>query len=49
VLDVKAARDQAKKLLGRVALGEDPSADRSERREKDRLTFRSQAAEFLAS
>ena len=49
VLDVKAARDQARKILGRVALGEDPSADRSERREKDRLTFRSQAAEFLAS
>ena len=48
VLDVRAAREQAKKLLGRVALGEDPSADRSDRREKDRLTLRSQVAEFLA-
>jgi integrase len=49
VLDVKAARDQARKILGRVALGEDPSADRRDRREKDALTFRSQAAEFLAA
>jgi integrase len=49
VLDVKAARDQARKILGRVALGEDPSADRRDRREKDLLTFRSQAAEFLAA
>jgi integrase len=48
-LDLKAAREQAKKLLGRVALGEDPSLDRRERREKDALTLRSQAAEFLAA
>jgi integrase len=49
VLDLKAAREEAKKVLGRVALGEDPSADRSERRAKDALTLRSQAAEFLAA
>jgi integrase len=49
VLDVKAARDQAKKFLGRVAIGEDPALDRRERREKDALTLRSQAAEFLAA
>jgi integrase len=49
VLDAKAAREQARKILGRVALGEDPSADRRDRREKDALTFRSQAAEFLAA
>jgi integrase len=49
VLDVRAAREEAKKVLGRVALGEDPSADRRERREKDALTFRSQVTEFLAA
>src|SRR6516164_7470383 len=27
VLDLKAAREEARKILGRVALGEDPSAD----------------------
>jgi integrase len=49
VLDLKSARDQARKILGRVALGEDPSSDRSDRRAKDALTLRSQAAEFLAA
>ena len=49
VLGVEAARTQAKKLLGRVAIGEDPAADRRDRRAKDALTMRSQVTEFLAA
>src|SRR5262249_44147813 len=48
-LGVEAARTQAKKLLGRVALGEDPASDRRDRRDKDALTLRSQVGEFLAA
>ena len=39
----------AKKALGKVALGEDPQADRVDRRGKDLLTLRSQADEYLAA
>jgi integrase len=49
VLGVEAARTQARKLLGRVAIGEDPAADRRDRRAKDALTMQSQATEFLAA
>ena len=48
VLGAEQARAAAKKVLARVALGEDPSADRADRRGKDRLTVRACVAEFLA-
>jgi integrase len=48
VLGAEAARAAAKKILAKVALGEDPQSDRIDRRGKDLLTMRSQAAEFLA-
>ena len=48
VLGAEAARAAAKKVLGRVALGEDPAADRRERRDKDRLSLRSVIDEYLA-
>src|SRR5262245_66084313 len=48
VLVAEAARAAAKKVLGRVALGEDPAADRRERRDKDKLSLRSQVDDYLA-
>jgi integrase len=49
VLTAEAARTAAKKALARVALGEDPQADRAERRSKDRLTrFDTMVKEYLA-
>ena len=48
VLGAEAARAAAKKVLGRVALGGDPAADRRERRDKDRLSLRSVIDEYLA-
>ena len=49
VLGAEAARAAAKKLLAKVALGEDPQAARVDRRGKDLLTMRSQAVEYLAA
>jgi hypothetical protein len=49
VLTAEAARTAAKKALARVALGEDPQADRADRRNKDRLTrFDAMVKEYLA-
>jgi integrase len=49
VLTAEAARTAAKKALARVALGEDPQADRADRRSKDRLTrFDAMVKEYLA-
>jgi integrase len=48
LIGLDAARAAAKKILGKVALGEDPQADRSDRRGKDALTMRTQVLEFLA-
>jgi integrase len=48
VVNAEAARAAAKKVLGRVALGEDPQADKRDRRGKDRLTLRSLLDEYLA-
>jgi integrase len=47
VLSAAQARDQAKKVLGRVAIGEDPQAERRERRGKDRVSLRSVIEEYL--
>ena len=48
IVSAEQARAAAKKLLAKVALGEDPQAERIDRRGKDALTMRSQVAEFLA-
>jgi integrase len=48
VLSAEAAKTAAKKVLARVHLGEDPAADRRDRREKDKLSMRSQVDEYLA-
>ena len=47
VLSAEQARKEAKKALGRVAIGEDPQADRIDRRSKDQHSFRSVAEEYL--
>jgi integrase len=49
VLGVEAARTTAKKILAKVALGEDPQANRRDRRDKDRLSFRGVVEDFLAA
>jgi integrase len=46
VLSTKQARDKAKLLLGKVALGDDPQAE--DRRAKDRHRFDAVVAEYLA-
>jgi integrase len=47
VLGAERARTQAKKLLAKVALGEDPQADKVERRDKDKLNLKSMIDEYL--
>jgi integrase len=47
VLSAEQARKEAKKALGRVAIGEDPQADRINRRDKDQRFFRTIVAEHL--
>jgi integrase len=47
VLSAERARAEAKKALGRVANGEDPQADKVERRDKDRLSLKSMIDEYL--
>jgi integrase len=49
VLGTEQARLQAKKVLGAVAMGQDPSADRADRRDKDRNSLRTLVDEFLAA
>jgi integrase len=48
-LSAEQARGWAKKVLAKVALGEDPQADRIDRRGKDRLTMRGVIDEYLAA
>jgi integrase len=48
VLNAEAARTKAKKVLGRIWQGEDPAADRAERRTKDRVTMRAVVDEYIA-
>src|SRR5262245_24939725 len=47
VLTAAEARKQARKLLARVELGEDPQQDRAERRDRDAHSFRSVAQDYL--
>ena len=48
VLSAEQARAMAKKILAKVALGEDPQAAKAERRDKDRLSLRSVIDEYLS-
>jgi integrase len=45
---VDQARKRARKALGRVDNGEDPQADKQDRRDKDRQTFKATVADYLA-
>jgi integrase len=49
VLSVEQARAAAKKVLAKVALGEDPQQDRSDRRRKDKDTLRAMIDDYLAA
>jgi integrase len=49
VLTAEQARIAARKLLGAVAIGEDPAGDRADRRAKDAHSFRSVVEEYLAA
>jgi integrase len=46
-LSAEQARSWARRLVARIALGEDPAADRAERRGKDRVTLKSMIDEHL--
>jgi hypothetical protein len=48
-IGAERARVEARKMLAKVALGEDPQAARDDRRGRDRLTFRTIAAEYVAA
>jgi integrase len=47
-LTVKDARAAAEKILAKVALGEDPAAEKAERRAKEARTMRAMVTEYLA-
>jgi integrase len=47
VLDAAKARIMGKRALGRVAIGEDPQADKLDRRGKDAHTLKAGVADFL--
>jgi Arm DNA-binding domain len=48
-IGAERARAAARKLLAQIALGEDPQVARDDRRGRDRLTFRTIAAEYVAA
>jgi integrase len=48
VLSATQAREAAKAVLAKVALGEDPQADKAAARAKDRISFKSIVADYLA-
>src|SRR5262249_30396953 len=47
-LGVDQARRKAREALAKVDLGQDPAADKAARRDKDKLSLRSQIEEYLA-
>jgi len=47
-LGVEQARRKAREALAKVDLGQDPQADKRDRRDKDKLSLRSQIEEYLA-
>jgi integrase len=49
VLSAEQARGEAKRILARVALGEDPSAEKKRRMSADRFTLSALADQFLAA
>jgi integrase len=49
VLGAEQGRRAAKKLLARIALGEDPQAEKTARRSADKFTFRALADEHLSA
>ena len=49
VLNADRARAAAKEILAKVALGEDPQADKIARRDADEHTLRAVAADYLAA
>src|SRR5262245_9356498 len=49
VLGAEQGRRAAKKLLARIALGEDPQAEKTARRSADKFTFRALAGEYLSA
>jgi integrase len=49
VLTAEQARAAAKRILGAVALGQDPQADKADRRDRDRLSLRSVIDDYLAA
>jgi integrase len=49
VLGAEAARAAARQVLAKVALGQDPQADKADRRDKDRNSLRTLVEEFLAA
>jgi integrase len=49
VLNADRARAAAKEILAKVALGEDPQADRQARRQQDEHTLRAVATDYLAA
>src|SRR5262249_15258543 len=48
VVTADQARAKAKKVLAAVALGDDPQAEKAERRSKDRVTVRAVVDEYIA-
>src|SRR5262249_5323517 len=48
VLSAEQARTAARKILARVDLGENPAGDKQVRRDKDKLSLRSQVDAYLA-
>ena len=47
VIKAEQARSMAKRALGQIANGTDPQADRQERRDRDKHTFKATVADYL--